>query len=104
MTSRDDEDDAPHPALPHTPAAVATSQPQTVRFASVNQEIEPTQSIPSLTTLSSGRSVSDIELSPEAQEQLLTLSSGFQGSQLQHRRMSLFGFEPVSLPASRVSR
>lgn len=99
MASNDDEDDAPLHTSPHSPTVAAAPQPQTVRFASVNQEIEPAQSIPSLTN-----STSDAELSSEAKDEILTLSMGLQGPQLQHRRMSIFGFEPLSLPASRVSQ
>lgn len=104
MASQDDGDLAPHRTSFHTPPPAIASQSQTVRFASINQEIEPAETIPSLKTLSSERSISDGELSPEAREEILTLSKGLQDSHLQHRRMSNFGFEPVSMPASRVSR
>ena len=79
-------------------------QPQTVRFASVNQEIEPAHSIQSLTTLSSNISISNPEFSPEAQEEIRNLSRSLQSSPLQQRRMNHFTFEPVSLPTSRVSK
>lgn len=80
------------------------SQPQTVRFASVNQEIEPSHSIQSLTTLPSNISISNPEFSPEAQEEIRKLSRSLQSSPLQQRRMNHFAFEPVSLPTSRVSK
>lgn len=83
--------------------AAPTFQPQAVRFASVNEEFGPVQSTPSLTTLSSEISPSDGEFGPESRDEIPTLSKGLQGPELQHRRMSNFGFEPVSLPTSRVS-
>lgn len=64
----------------------------TVRFASVNEEIEPAHSLED----------------PESQKpgideaKLKELSKSLHGTHLQERRMSRFGFEPVSLPASRV--
>lgn len=79
------------------------SQPQAVRFASVNQEIEPEHSIQSLSTLTSSTSISNPEFSPEAQEEIRNLSRSLQSSPLQQRRVNHFAFEPVSLPASRVS-
>lgn len=64
----------------------------TVRFASVNEEIEPEKSLES----SSNRLPGNDEAT------LKELSKSLQGTQLQGRRMSHFAFEPVSLPASRV--
>ena len=61
-----------------------------VRFASVNQEIEPE----SLDTIP--------DISGQDKEKLKELSQSLHGTQLQERRMSHFAFEPVSLPASRV--
>lgn len=104
MALRADEVETLHGKAAHKSGAAAASQPQTVRFASVNEEFGPVQSTPSLTTLSSEKSPSaDGEVGSEARDEILTLSKGLQGPQLQHRRMSNFGFEPVSLPASRVS-
>lgn len=80
------------------------SQPQAVRFASVNQEIEPAHSLHSISTLPSQYSSSDAQFSPEAQEEIRNLSRSIQSSQLQQRRMTHFAFEPVSLPTSRVSQ
>lgn len=79
------------------------SQPQAVRFASVNQEIEPAHSIQSLSTVPSNISGGIPEFSPEAQEEIRNLSRSLQSSPLQQRRMNHFAFEPVSLPTSRVS-
>ncbi|KAL8738022.1 MAG: hypothetical protein Q9181_001129 [Wetmoreana brouardii] len=81
---------------------VEGSQPQAVRFASVNQEIEPAQMTLSSTTQGSGQTRSQTELTPEAQADLRSISFGIQNSQLQQRRMSNFAFEPVSLPVSRA--
>lgn len=72
-----------------------------VRFSSKLQEIEPTHSLPVAETIPS----EDQELgtlSPEVQAELQALSLSTTNSQLQHRRMSNFAFEPVSLPPSRV--
>lgn len=69
-----------------------------VRFASVNEEIAPNETLESLDSMSLSHN------SPaEGGEQLKQLSETLQGTHLQERRMSHFAFEPVSLPASRVS-
>ena len=98
MAARNDENNR------KSPKKSDAIQPQAVRFASVNEEFSPVKSIPSLTNLSSENSPSYGELGSEARDELVTLSKGLQGPELQQRRMSNFGFEPVSLPASRVSR
>jgi hypothetical protein len=64
----------------------------TVRFASVNEEIEPEKSLESVSNNISGGDEATLK----------ELSKSLQGTQLQGRRMSRFAFEPVSLPASRV--
>lgn len=69
--------------------------PQTVRFASVNQEIEPSQSLQS----------SDNPrppMSPEAQDEIRNLSLGLHNSSIHQTRTSNFAFEPMSLPVSRA--
>ena len=72
----------------------------TVRFASKDQEIEPSRSFETeQTTLSTENRP---PLSSEAQAELRQLSLSITNPDLQHRRMSNFVFEPVSLPASRV--
>jgi hypothetical protein len=43
------------------------------------------------------------DLTPEAKEEIRNLAMTLQKSKLQESRMSNFQFEPVSLPASRVS-
>ncbi|KAL8707643.1 MAG: hypothetical protein Q9220_007381 [cf. Caloplaca sp. 1 TL-2023] len=78
------------------------SQPQTVRFASANQEIEPAPPLQSTTTQESGQTRPEAQLTPEAQAELRSISLGLHSSRLQHRRMSNFAFEPVSLPVSRA--
>lgn len=90
-TEQDDGHRHPSPS-----SSENTLQPQAVRFASVNQEIEPAHSFQSFTTLSNA------DLSPEAQEEIRNLAKGLHNSHLQQRRMSNFAFEPISLPASRV--
>jgi hypothetical protein len=64
----------------------------TVRFASVDEEIEPDKGLDAISNDISGKDVSTLK----------ELSKSLQGAQLQGRRMSHFAFEPVSLPASRV--
>ena len=75
--------------------------PQTVRFASANQEIEPTQVLQTDTQVSESSRLST-QLSPQAEDEIRTLSLGLHNSHLHQRRMSNFAFEPVSLPASRA--
>ena len=77
-------------------------QEHAVRFNSVLQEIEPAHSLNTDATLSHDESIPEEPLSPEAQEEIRNLSQNLQQSHLQHRRMSNFAFEPVSLPVSRV--
>ena len=85
-----------------TVAPVTDTPAQSVRFSSRNQEIEPPSSLAAITTLSKQSSDTE-ELSIEAQQELHNLSETLKHTRLQHRRMSNFAFEPVSLPASRVS-
>jgi hypothetical protein len=73
-----------------------------VRFNSVLQEIEPEYSLHTDATLLQEGSIPEKPLSPEAQEEIRSLSQSLQQSHLQHRRMSNYAFEPVSLPVSRV--
>ncbi|MCJ1464759.1 serine/threonine protein kinase [Pseudocyphellaria aurata] len=84
-----------------TSSTEPSQQPQAVRFASVNQEIEPAHSLPSLSSLPSNLSGST-EFSPEAQEEIRNLSRSLQNSPLQPKRLNHFAFEPVSLPTSRI--
>ena len=64
----------------------------TVRFASVDEEIDPDKSLESVSIETPGKDAAKLK----------ELSKSLQGTQLQGRRMSHFAFEPVSLPASRV--
>ena len=64
----------------------------TVRFAFVNEEIEPEKSLGCVSNRLPGNDEATLK----------ELSKSLQGTQLQGRRMSHFAFEPVSLPASRV--
>ena len=73
-----------------------------MRFASVNQEIEPAQSLQSTETQGSSTIRPGDQLSAEARTEIKNLSIGLHNSHLQQRRMSNFAFEPVSLPASRA--
>lgn len=71
-----------------------------VRFASKLQEIEPVHSLEAReSTMSDGCRRA---LSPEAEAELKQLSMSITNPALQHRRISNFAFEPISLPASRV--
>ena len=78
------------------------SQPA-VHFASGVQEIEPIQSIHQMCQTSDEGDNSMEDLTPEAKEEIKRLAMNLQKSRLQESRMSNFAFEPVSLPASRVS-
>ncbi|KAL9640927.1 MAG: hypothetical protein Q9204_000494 [Flavoplaca sp. TL-2023a] len=92
------------PSSSVAPGPLHDEQPeQAVRFASVNQEIEPAQTLASSITHDSRQSRPQNLLTPEAQADLRrSISLGLHSSQLQQRRMSNFAFEPVSLPVSRA--
>ena len=72
-----------------------------VRFASVNQEIEP-ERIQQSEISPPIVEESQLSPSPKAQEELRSLALSLQRSQLQESRFQHFAFEPVSLPPSRV--
>jgi hypothetical protein len=72
-----------------------------VRFASVNEEIAPPETLQSLDSQSTAAAGDGADAAGGAQ-QLKQLSESLQGTHLQERRMSHFAFEPVSLPVSRV--
>src|SRR5256714_15567382 len=76
---------------------------QAVRFASGVEEIEPVKKAHGLTKKDDEGTRSMEDLSPEAKEEIRNLAMTLQKSKLQESRMSNFQFEPVSLPASRVS-
>ncbi|GKT47259.1 serine/threonine-protein kinase PAK 5 [Colletotrichum spaethianum] len=74
-----------------------------VRFASSVQEITPTVTTTSPTdTQSPTDAATGASLAEVTPEDLRALSKSLQGAPLQQRRMNVFGFEPYSLPASRV--
>ena len=108
LSNTTDESSKPHTSdeaeaqTTHAAAPEASAQAQAVRFASVNQEIEPAQSLLSSATQDSERPRSQAELNAENQAELKNLSLGLHASQLQQTRMSNFAFEPVSLPVSRA--
>ncbi|CBX93871.1 hypothetical protein IAQ61_003749 [Plenodomus lingam] len=79
-------------------------QPPSVRFSDVNQEIEPTEAVQTLTDLTGTDADShDVPMSPQAAEELRNLSSTLQNGRCQAKRMEHFSFEPVSLPPSRTA-
>jgi hypothetical protein len=85
------------------PNDASNSAQQCVRFASGVDEIEPVKKVHDLTKSNDDRSRSIEELSPEVKEEIRNLAVTLQKSKLQESRMSNFQYEPVSLPASRVS-
>lgn len=87
-------------------AKLAAGQPHAVRFASVNQEIEPDQTLQSQVPSSSERQEQAEPIGNEwdlnAKDELRSLAISLEKSQLQESRLRHFAFEPVSLPATRV--
>ncbi|KAM5429961.1 Nitrogen permease reactivator protein [Microsporum canis] len=78
-------------------------EPNTVRFASQNQEIEPPQSLLSSSD-SPGTAIkgNDGSLHRGPGGESIPFDSAFQKSRLQETRLHNFAFDPVSLPASRA--
>lgn len=74
-----------------------------VRFSTLNEEIEPPQNLQAIESLTGQDHMPKDELSDEAKEELRSLAMTLQKSKLQSQRMENFSFEPVSLPPSRVS-
>ena len=87
--------------IPCNTQPAGSTLPQTVRFASVNQEIEPTQS-PQINTEAPEAAISRGELGPDAEDEIRNLSLGLHQSHLHQRRTSNFAFEAMSLPVSRA--
>lgn len=91
---------------PEEDAANAQSKPHrdhAVRFASVNEEIEPSQSAQDASSpASDDQPQRPDDLSPDAKDELRSLAMSLQKSNLQESRMRNFAFEAVSLPPSRV--
>lgn len=81
------------------PDAKSRSQPGQVRFSAVTQEIEPS----SLQSPVSEHDQDDSLKKPTSDEELRSLAMSLQSSQLQESRLRNFSFDPMSLPASRVS-
>ncbi|KAJ9298838.1 hypothetical protein DTO217A2_8310 [Paecilomyces variotii] len=90
---------------PEEDAANAQSKPHrdhAVRFASVNEEIEPSQSAQDASSpASDDQPQRPDDLSPDAKDELRSLAMSLQKSNLQESRMRNFAFEAVSLPPSR---
>ncbi|KAL6710220.1 Nitrogen permease reactivator protein [Coniothyrium glycines] len=83
--------------------ASVEEQPPSVRFSDVNEEIQPAEAVQSMADITdSGKSPQDGPLSPQAEEELRTLSSTLRQGRYQAKRMENFSFEPVSLPPSRA--
>ena len=72
-----------------------------MRFASVNQEIEPSRNLQT-NTEASDAPISRGEIAPDAEDEIRNLSLGLHQSHLHQRRTSNFAFEPMSLPVSRA--
>ncbi|KAL1967922.1 hypothetical protein VTN77DRAFT_2339 [Rasamsonia byssochlamydoides] len=88
----------------------AAGQPHAVRFASVNEEIEPDPNLQSQFSPTSEQEEDSQEakpigndLEPTAKDELRSLAINLQKSQLQESRLRHFAFEPVSLPSSRAT-
>ncbi|KAG5300891.1 nitrogen permease reactivator protein [Histoplasma ohiense] len=83
-------------AMANHPNSRPSSQqgPQSVRFASVNQEIEPAFSI--------HESSEPANTIPRMKDEIQSLAIQIQKSKLQEARLQNFSFDPVSLPPSRV--
>lgn len=78
-------------------------QPHAVRFASVNQEIEPDRSLQSQTSEKEAQNAPvAANWDPNAKDDIRSLALNLQDTRLQESRLRHFAFEPVSLPASRV--
>lgn len=88
-----------------TDASTAHSDgaPSNVRFANDVQEIEPAEKIRRPTVASDEEGKDYDDLTPQAKEEIKNLAMTLQKSRLQESRMANFTYEPVSLPASRVS-
>lgn len=83
-----------------TPEPKKPDETLAVRFASVDQEIEPAHVDSLDATLSSQVTPSNAD--GKDVETLIKAASALNLPRLQERRISNFAFEPVSLPASRV--
>ncbi|KAH8705128.1 kinase-like domain-containing protein [Talaromyces proteolyticus] len=94
----------PVPYDPSPESKLSAGQPHAVRFASVNQEIEPDHSIQSRSDERELQADSiPADLDANAKDELRSLAINLQDTRLQESRLRHFAFEPVSLPASRVN-
>ena len=73
-----------------------------MRFKDEDEEIDPIQSVKSVSVPKHKQSVDEEEMSPEAHEQIRNLAMTLQKSRIQESRMANFAYEPVSMPPSRV--
>lgn len=84
--------------------ANASSEGQSgVRFANDIQEIEPAEAVHDMTAPAAKEGKDYEDLTPQAKEEIKNLAMTLQKSRLQETRMANFTYEPISLPASRVS-
>lgn len=81
------------------PDAKSRSQPGQVRFSAVTQEIEPS----SLQSPALEHTKDERRKKPTSEEELRSLAMSLQNTDLQESRLRNFSFDPMSLPASRVS-
>lgn len=95
------------PAMANVGDSSHPNAQQTVRFASKNQEIEPSRSLHTSTSSTGQLAPVDREyaepFSSEIKGDMHDLVIKLQRSRLQEARMQNFAFEPVSLPPTRVS-
>ena len=82
----------------------ASSEGQSgVRFANDVQEIQPAAPVQDVKAIAGQEGKDYDDLTPQAKEEIKNLAMTLQKSRLQETRMANFTYEPVSLPASRVS-
>ena len=81
------------------PDAKSRPQPGQVRFSAVTQEIEPS----SLQSPALEHTKDELRKKPTSEEELRSLAMSLQNTDLQESRLRNFSFDPMSLPASRVS-
>jgi len=79
------------------PEAKLRSQPGQVRFSNVTQEIEPSAQSPEPEQAQADTPKKTTD------EELRSLAMSLQSTQLQESRLRNFSYDPMSLPASRVS-
>ena len=75
-----------------------------VKFSNDVEHIQPVRNIHNMITTEHVAPKEVEDLPPEAKEEIRSLAMTLQKSRIQESRMSNFAYEPVSLPASRVSQ